>query len=293
VSTPEERRRYREQAGSRHEKHAVAVARTLAQRPALRGASPRSSRELEDVVAADLAALRAYLCGEPLNLDLALRSADASRAQAHAACLVSGLRVLPAYRGAVFRSALLDAASVARYTPGALLVEPGFVAGATTLDTIPLPPADESPGPDARPVRYAIWSQTARRTGWLDTGVTGEEAVFATGAEFLVLDVTGPDVTTADPTGQGAPTLVLLRERPRPTGAAAAAPGPRNVELTDADRTTLDRLRAALATASQPSPAPPTSGAGNRSAPSSTGRAQPRHRFPIGLDANGLVFERS
>ncbi|WP_035839309.1 hypothetical protein [Kitasatospora azatica] len=297
ASTPEERQRYREHAGSRHEKHVVAVARALAQRPALRGASPRSSREAEDVVAVDLAALRAYLCGEPLNLDDVLRSANPSPARAHTACLVSGLRVLPAYRGAVFRSARLSAEALARYRPGLPLIEPGFVSGATSPAGVPAPHPAAEPGTKPSPepgraaggeapgtarVRYAVWSQTARRTGWLDTGSAGEEALFVAGTEFLVLDVEAAQ--------ESGPAVVYLRESPR----AGAQPGPDGtVELTEADRTILDRLRTALGAAPGEDgarPVPSRHGAGAAKAAAPVVRSQPRHFFPLGLDANGLLF---
>ncbi|QMU77931.1 hypothetical protein GXW83_21775 [Streptacidiphilus sp. PB12-B1b] len=278
ASTGEERRRYREQAGAQHERHVVAVARALAQRPALRGGAVRPSREAEDVTAADLAALRAYLCGEPSDLDQRLRTADPSDALAHTACALSGLRVLPACRGAVFRAARLAPALLERYRPGLVLLEPGFTAATTSA---PDPTAE----PDA--VVYVLWSQTARRTGWLDATGSDAEVVFPAGTEFLTLAVEPAPAGWSD----GPCTLVHLREHRRP-GAA----GPDVVPLDEADRTLLARLRAAVAARVAERAAGVAEAErdadGSPAAPVPA-RSLPRHGFALGLDDRGLPFLRA
>jgi hypothetical protein len=218
-STPEDRRRYRERIGARRDRHMVAVARVLNERPALRGAM---SEESEEAVSTDMSALCAYLAGDLEGVDLALRSGDPGAIGADVACCVSGLRLLAAYRGAAFLTTDLDDDQTSCYTPGRLLIEPGFVTA-----TGRRPAA-------AGNTLYAIWSHTARRVAPLSDGGDPGLVMFAAGTVFMVL--------AAERTGDR--RIIHLDERTRP-GAGA---------LTDAGRVTLDRLRTELEQDAGPGP---------------------------------------
>ncbi|MFC4054961.1 hypothetical protein ACFOY4_35190 [Actinomadura syzygii] len=219
-STAEERRRFREEGGTRRDTHQAVVSRLLTERPALRGAL---SREPADAIATDLSALRAYLSGDLPDLDPALRSGEPGERAAEAACVISALRLLTAERGPVFRTADLGGPRAAGYVPGQVLVEPAFVratgrAPARQGDTL-----------------FAVWSRTARRIGLLDAGDDPGEVLFAAGSLFAVLAV-----------DQGARRVVYLDERIRvdaPADPAKSGPA------------TLERLRAAVAGHAEP-PAP-------------------------------------
>jgi hypothetical protein len=220
-STPDERRRYRERMGARRDRHMVAVARVLTERPALRGAM---SVESEEAVSTDMSALRAYLTGDLSGLDEALRAGDAGDMRVDAACCVSALRLLAAYRGPAYLTSDLTDDIAACYTPGRILVEPGF-----TTATGRRPRAEGN-------ALYAIWSRTARRVAPLTDGEDPGVVMFAPGTAFMVL--------AAERTQDR--WIVHLDERTRavPSGGA----------LTDADRTTLERLRAQLAGEAEPGP---------------------------------------
>ncbi|MCL9797459.1 hypothetical protein MXD58_024725, partial [Frankia sp. AgKG'84/4] len=133
----------------------------------------------------------------------------------------AGLGRLPAVVGPVFHDADADPALLRRYRSGDLVVEPGFLTASTR------------PRPTPAPVRYVIWSSTARRTGLLIPDLTGSgedppDVLFAAGTRFVVLAVdpaTGPvGGAGATPPGPGRQdanvpgrtpdraALVLLRE---------------------------------------------------------------------------------
>lgn len=252
-----ERQRHRGLLGSRHDTHVVAVSRILAQRPALRGVL---SAEPEDAVATDLAAVRAYLCAELDGVDAALRGhaagEDADGLLAHARCVVSGLRHLPAHRGTAYRNASLDEAALAEHYPGRVLTEPAFTSASTR-------PLGGHGG-----ARYVIWSQTGRRTAALEAGGAADEVIFTAGAAFTVLDV-------QHATAAGAATLIYLRERAHPASSPEAGHGDAVIDafepLDDSDRQLLERLRTAAAGASEPEASQPAD-------------RQAGHELPIGLD---------
>jgi hypothetical protein len=216
-STPDDRRRYRERIGARRDRHMVAVARVLTERPALRGAM---SVESEEAVSTDMSALRAYLAGDLAGIDLALRSGDPGEMTADVACCVSALRLLAAYRGAAFLTTNLDEDQTTCYVPGRLLTEPAFVTA-----------TGRHPNAEGNTL-YAIWSRTARRVAPLSDEEDPGLVMFAPGTTFLVLAAEHADDRWT----------IHLDERTRP--------GP----STDADRTTLDRLRAELEQHTEPAP---------------------------------------
>ncbi|MFE6776922.1 hypothetical protein [Streptomyces sp. NPDC057702] len=224
VSTETERAAFRALAEPVWERLGSAVARTLMRMPALRGHEQVAAR-------ADLIALRLYLHTESAELNHAalrhgLRAGDA-RLLPYAACVASGLRRLPSFRGVVVRGAPSPAEGGHPPVPGAVLRDPAPVSGL----------AAEGGGGGADGPRYAIWSVTGRRVRQLaDTPgarVSGarEEIVFSPGTAFRVLEV------RPGAPGQGAP-LVLLRELPLPATATTVAGGP----LDDHDRAALGRL---------------------------------------------------
>lgn len=217
-STPEERRRYRERIGSRWERHLVAVSRLANERPALRSVMTAGAG------AADLSALRAYLCGDLPGLDAALRAGDAVDLRAEVACCVSGLRLLAAHRGPAYRTADLTDDEAARHRPGDVLAEPAFTAA-----TAAHPRAGGN-------TLYAIWSRTARRVAPLAAGGDPDALLFAAGTAFAVL------AAGRDEEGRW---VVHLDEclRPRRPGM-----------LTGADRRVLDGLRAAATEAAEDAP---------------------------------------
>lgn len=261
-----ERQRHRDLLGSRHDTHVVAVSRILAQRPALRGVL---STEPEDDVATDLAAVRAYLCGELDGVDAALRGhaagEDADGLLAHARCVVSGLRHLPAQRGTAYRNARLDEAALAEHYPGRVLTEPAFTSASTR-------PLGGHGG-----ARYVIWSQTGRRTAALEAGGAADEVIFTAGAAFTVLDV-------QHATSAGAATLIYLRERTHSASSPEVGHGDAVIDafepLDDSDRQLLERLRTAAAGASEPE----ASQAADR---------QAGHELPIGLDLDAAAQDEA
>ncbi|KPI13698.1 hypothetical protein OK074_8725, partial [Actinobacteria bacterium OK074] len=214
-STAPERDVLRTLLGSAWGPHDAAVGRAFAGTSLLGGAESAAAH-------ADLVAVRAYLHSRegPLNhgeLARALRSGERERsALSYAACLVSGLGRLAAYRGAVLRGSTGRRATPPR--PGQVVRDPAPVSG------LPVGAAAAAEVPGAA---YAIWSITGRQVDPLLA--SGEEVVFAPGSAFRVLDVRS---------GDGGP-LVLLRQLPHTETAAAT--------LEDADETALTQLDQALA----------------------------------------------
>ena len=207
-------------AGPAWDRHLPAVADVLTRLPAL-------TEEERAAAEADLTALRLYLDGDegPLGhreLTRALRAGHGGL-QAYAACLASGLRRMPAYRGVVLRGAGSapddDEESLPVGSP---------LRDLAPLSAVPVTASAALP----RGPRYLIWSVTGRSTRSV-TGGERDEVVFAPGTPFRVLDVRRG----------GASPLVLLRELP----VSAAAPAARTrsaapAELDSADLATLARL---------------------------------------------------
>jgi hypothetical protein len=210
-SSAAERLRYRESA-ARYQSYLVAVRRVLTQRPGLRSAA---SAEGEDAVVTDFAAVLDFLAGDQRNMAVALRSPGAGL-DPRVPCVVSGLRRLPSFTGAVFSSASLPSQAAGGYVPGATLAEPAFVYASSACRV--LLEGD---------VEYVIWSQTGKRAAALATDFGSDEIVFAAGTAYKVL--------TAGVAGPG-PARIFLRES---AGQAA--------EPDEMDRRILDRLMTAAA----------------------------------------------
>ncbi|MBB5939697.1 hypothetical protein [Streptomyces zagrosensis] len=229
ASTEAEQAAFRTLAESQWERLGSAVARTLMRMPALRGHEQIAAR-------ADLIALQLYLRGTQSELDhealrRALHSGD-GRLLPYAACVASGLRRLPSFRGAVFRGAPSLLAVGGGLTPGRLLRDPGPVSG--------LPVESEGPSPGG--ARYVIWSVTGRRVrqlfdapGAAAVSTSRDEVVFPPGTVFRVLDA------STDGPGGEAP-LFLLRE----LSVLPAVTTVRRDPLDDQDRAALVRLQETL-----------------------------------------------
>ncbi|WHT16846.1 hypothetical protein N8J89_27400 [Crossiella sp. CA-258035] len=141
------------------------------------------------------------------------------------ACVVSGLRRLPAYRGAALTGATLSAADL---PVGSVHAEPAFRNAFAS-------PAMHLPG-DAELV---IWSRTARRTGVLAEEDTDRyRVVFPPGVRFEVLA-----------------ELPAEAPRPRTLLLAEHVPG-QQAAITEQLRRVVDR-RAAVPVDARSSPANP------------------------------------
>ncbi|MBY8886965.1 hypothetical protein K7472_19185 [Streptomyces sp. PTM05] len=187
-----------------------------------------------EAAAADLTALGLYLDADSeeaalshAHLARALRAGDDSL-YPYAACLVSSLRLVPAYRGIVLRGAGPGPAVVDTLEVGGLLQDPAPVSG------IVLGPGKPTALP--RGPRYAVWSVTGRRLRRAFPGAD-DEVLFAPDTPFRVLEVRRAGVSP----------VVLLRELP-PHGAVSIArsaqEGP--VELDEADHAAQLRLDESL-----------------------------------------------
>ncbi|WP_063736166.1 hypothetical protein [Streptomyces sp. RTd22] len=220
VSTEAERGAFRALAETVWDRHGTAVARMLTRMPALRGQEQEAAR-------ADLIALHLYLHAS----EGALRHDELARALRrgdkpllpYAACVASGLRRLPSYRGVALRGA------------GAEGVDEGLAPGDLLRDPAPVCALPLAPGaPRPRGAQYAISSVTGRRVRQLTdrpgAGAARDEVVFPPGTLLRVLDVRE----------EGDAPLILLREVPLTTPNAQPEPGAG--ELDSADRAALDRM---------------------------------------------------
>ncbi len=225
-STEEERAAFRAMIGLQWDSHAAPLRRAFSRLPAI-AAGERAAATV------DLVAVRLYLTAQRTEPDgefgpAALHSGD-ERLRPYLACLASGLRRLPTYRGAVLRGVDASAQERARLRPDTtILAEPGPVGGLSF-------PGETSYGWPQTSGAYVIWSDTARRVAALfdtDTAVSTprNEVVFGPGSRFLVLDVRRGDADTPD--------LTLLRELPATAGEDEAPAG----------RLALTRLRETLET---------------------------------------------
>ncbi|WP_327412672.1 hypothetical protein [Streptomyces sp. NBC_01233] len=220
VSTPAERAAFRALAADVWEAHGAQAARMLTRSPALRGPELDEART-------DLVALLAYLSDQEGNLSAGELLRDLAtgggRLSSYAACLTSGLRRLPSYRGATLRGGSSQGAGDTPGT-GSILRAPGPVS--TWLK------CPEIAG--GAPVRYAFWSVTGRKVrrlvGDQDTGP--EEVVFAPGSAFRVL---GTRVVSGS-------SVMMLRELPGSGASSTADAG----ALGPLDRTALAHLEQAL-----------------------------------------------
>ncbi|WP_173873237.1 hypothetical protein SALCHL_005089 [Streptomyces albus subsp. chlorinus] len=207
------------------------MARLLTRMPALRG-------EEQEAVRADLIALHAYLHTSegPLSqeaLARGLREGE-QRMVPYGACVASGLRRMPSYRGIAFRGA------GGTDGPGGGLPGPGVLEpGVLVCDPAPVPALLLGAGA-SRPggAQYVVWSVTGRRvrqlTGRPGGAQTGEEVVFPPGTLLRVLGVRE----------EGGAPLILLREVPVAGPDAPVRHG--GAELDADDRAVLDRLETSL-----------------------------------------------
>ncbi|MEU2228062.1 hypothetical protein [Streptomyces sp. NPDC018347] len=219
-SSAAERQCLRSYVGADWERHASAAQRTLTALPGLRPAGGEDGEPLDD-----LAALYAYLgAGEgrlgERELAAALDRRDPD-AVAYLACLASGLRRLPSYRGATVLTAGVFDDSTA-------MLLPGEEVGAAV--PVIARAVDEPWYPTLADDHYLIWSSTGRRVGSLvEAGpAASTDVVFGPGTRFRVLEVRS----------RGEVSVVVLREIP--PGAPPTAPG----MLGTADVPVLERLRA-------------------------------------------------
>ncbi|MFF5408532.1 hypothetical protein ACFY8K_37515 [Streptomyces misionensis] len=218
-STAPEQRLLRSYLGTDWERHASAVQRVLTRLPGL-----RSAGESDDVLGADLTAVHAYIdAGESPasrpDLAVELERRD-SGALAYLACLASGLRRLPSFRGAAVRTAGIFDAGTKMLLPGEELGAATPI-GAQALEQYPSAPDDH----------YLIWSMTGRRVSSLlntGTGPDSGKVLFGPATRLRVLRVRQ----------RGDATVVLLRELP--PGVPPAVPG----RLDASDLPVLDRLTA-------------------------------------------------
>ena len=217
-SSSQERLSYRESA-ARYQSYLVSVRRVLTQRPGLRAAAVV---EGEEAVTTDFAAVLDLLSDDQRHIAAALRSAPGP-ADSRVACVVSGLRRLPSFSGAVFAWAMPAAEAAADYATGATLIEPAFVY-ATSARQVALDGT----------ISYVIWSETGKRISALEPSLGPDEIVFPAGTAFKVLstDAVGP--------GSGR-ARIFLRESSRP------ATEPAEAVLDETDHRILERLTEAAA----------------------------------------------
>jgi hypothetical protein len=256
-SSERERLLYRESA-TNYQTHALAVRRMLTQRPGLRSAT---AGEPQAAVVTDFAAVLDFLADDQRRTAAASRAGTAG--DPRTACVISGLRRLPSFTGAVFSSASLSPDAAGGYVVGLTLVEPAFV-DATSSALVAL----------EGNIEYVIWSQAGKRIAALAADAGGDEILFAAGTAYKVLRVE----PSRPASGQiGALLRVLLRE-------LAAAPGKGTGELVaepldEMDRRVLERLMTAAALRGEA--ATDDQVLGRRA-----GRAAP----PIGIDDRGAPF---
>lgn len=216
-STARERDALRSYLDADWDRHLGAVHRTLTQLPGLR------SMDAQDELATDLAAVHAYVnAGEDNLRDHELR-AGLERRDDHTlsflACLASGLRRLPSFRGTAVRAAGVFGGDATLLLPGEEIGE------ATAVSALAL----DRDYPTVTEDHYLIWSMTGRRAGSLadsDRVFDQDEILFGPGTRFRVLQVRE----------RAGASIVLLRELPE--NAPVAVPG----QLDGSDTQVLDRL---------------------------------------------------
>jgi hypothetical protein len=209
--------------------------------------------EGEEVVVTDFAAVLDLLSDDQREVAAALRSGRPPGPRV--ACVVSGLRRLPSFTGAVFASAAPPAGGAAAYAAGAALLEPAFVYSTSARQAA----LDGT-------ISYVIWSETGKRVSALAANLGPAEIVFAAGSVFKVL--------RADLSGSGSGrATIFLRESSRPGTESAGA------ELDVADQRILDRLAEAAALRD-----------GVASGDTHPGGVAGQVLQPIGLDDRGIPF---
>ena len=207
-STAAERQECRARLGATYDAQLVAVADSLARRPAALRAIAMDPHELP---IDDLVTVSAYLNGPPIGLDRALRKGTAEVHRAVIACLVSGLRRFPAHHGPCYGVARAVGVPLDVYIPGRTVIEPAFIRA----DPQWSPEWSAGAVADDTEIVFAFWSRTGRQVGALGTGGTrgAGAVVFVAGTRFRVLGVqTG--------SASAGPGVVFLSECPKSTGLA-------------------------------------------------------------------------
>jgi len=238
----------------------------LTQRPGLRAVA---AGEPVDAVITDFSALLDFLGDDPTTVADALRSAGTA-GDPRVACVLSGLRRLPSFAGAVFSSARSNGGIAAAYVPCRILIEPSFIS-ATSSVVVAL----------EGDITYVIWSQTGKRVAALAADAGRDEILFAAGTAYKVLGVY--------PGKPGSPQVrVFLRElagtretdwrRGAFDGSPLLDPHAAN-QPDDMDNKVLERLTTAASLRDDAL-------ADNNVEITRTGRPMP----PIGLDASGIPF---
>jgi hypothetical protein len=251
-STAAERMAYRESA-TEFQTHSVFVRRMMTQRPGLRSAA---AGEAMEVVATDFTAVLDFLSDDRQAVAAELRSTGTAK-NPRMACVLSGLRRLPSFTGAVFSSARLPSEAAAGYTVGSVLMEPAFVE-ASSSQLVAMQGG----------VEYVIWSQTGKRMAALAAGAGRDEVIFAAGTSYRVLRV--------DPATSGAGRLrVFLREL-----AISVRLDPAS-SLDETDHRVLERLVASAALRD------------GAAAGDQMPAWRPGALSPIGLDDRGLPFSET
>jgi hypothetical protein len=163
-STQAERDWVRHTLGQNYEGHAAAVLRLIAKQPGLRTAEDAT---LEAVVT-DLVAAQMYLVASEQMINSALRSDELGQLMPFVRCVVSGLRRMPPFEGAVlcYGKETLDI--------GDVFTEKAFLNTASKLDA-------ELPGP----VEYVVWSVNGRKVDGIGTAV--DRVVFLPDTRFRVV----------------------------------------------------------------------------------------------------------
>ncbi|MEU3186695.1 hypothetical protein ABZ707_21200 [Streptomyces sp. NPDC006923] len=218
-SSAQEREALRSHLGADWDRHAGAVQRVLTRLPGLR------TTEDQDDLAADLAAVHAHVNAEGGRPAEARLLAGVERRDtdilAFLACLASGLRRLPSFRGTAVRTAGLIGEGVELLLPGEELGEPIAVSALALDKEYPSVPDDH----------YLIWSMTGRHAGSLaddESSHDPDEVFFGPGTRFRVLQVLK----------RAGAHVVLLRELAE--NSPVGVPG----RLTDSDLRIRDRLNA-------------------------------------------------
>lgn len=222
-STAEERSRFRELMQRRYDVHARAITQTLATRPGLRSGSGGSAVCKESDVC-DLAAVRALVSGEwP-------QGQEPAHTAAWTACVTSGLRMLPTYRGAAYVWCGWE-----EIDPSALSV--GQLVTSAHVLRARLGPGVASERPA---VEAVVWSESGRRTRMLVPEGVEEEVLFPGRTAFRVLAL------RAGGGGAQVPQILLRQLTGQESVRARTAEGAGPEPLGERDFKVRSRLLAAL-----------------------------------------------
>ncbi|MFE3783639.1 hypothetical protein ACFXPA_36335 [Amycolatopsis sp. NPDC059090] len=200
--------------------HKPSVEAVLARNPRVfRSGSAAERAEL----AADAVALRMYLAGQGLDVDLGLRTGQSGACDAFSRCVAAGLAAMPAYRGGAVSALSPTAAEWAVLSASALVTELGF------LNLLAAPCSAAVGDTD-----LLVWSVSGRKTALLEPadGVA-DRVVFAPGTAFKVLESAAP---SGDARGR-----IVLRELPAAELTADGQPAPNRSSLDAMAKKSLRR----------------------------------------------------